>query len=94
MAKVTRKFQVTLPKAVANQYGIEPGDELQFQPAGGHILISKASTQSESPSVQEQLRLFDNATARIKSKELDSPPTKSQEREWSREDLYQRGLSD
>ena len=28
MAKVTSKLQVTLPKALADQYGIEPGDEI------------------------------------------------------------------
>ena len=28
MAKVTSKLQLTVPKAIADQYGIRPGDEL------------------------------------------------------------------
>src|SRR5439155_715229 len=29
MPKVTSKLQLTVPKAIADQYGIRPGDELQ-----------------------------------------------------------------
>jgi AbrB family looped-hinge helix DNA binding protein len=34
MPKVTSKLQLTVPKAIADQYGIRPGDELQWIPAG------------------------------------------------------------
>ena len=34
MAKVTSKLQVTVPKAIADHYGIRPGDEIQWIPAG------------------------------------------------------------
>ena len=33
MAKVTSKLQVTIPKAIAEQYGIKPGDEIEFRPS-------------------------------------------------------------
>jgi AbrB family looped-hinge helix DNA binding protein len=34
MPKVTSKLQLTVPKAIAEQYGIRPGDELEWIPAG------------------------------------------------------------
>ena len=32
MAKVTSKLQVTVPKAIADRFGIRPGDEIEFMP--------------------------------------------------------------
>ena len=34
MAKVTSKRQLTVPKFIADQYGIKPGDQLDWVPAG------------------------------------------------------------
>jgi hypothetical protein len=34
MAKVTSKYQVTLPKGIAEQYNIRPGDHIDWAPAG------------------------------------------------------------
>ncbi|HEY4764571.1 MAG TPA: AbrB/MazE/SpoVT family DNA-binding domain-containing protein [Candidatus Sulfotelmatobacter sp.] len=34
VAKVTSKLQLTVPKAIADHYGIRPGDELDWIPAG------------------------------------------------------------
>ena len=34
MSRVTSKLQVTIPKAVADRYGIAPGVEIAFEPAG------------------------------------------------------------
>ncbi len=39
MSKITSKLQVTIPKAIADQYGIKPGDEIEFQPAGDVIRV-------------------------------------------------------
>ena len=33
MAKVTSKLQVTVPKALAERYGIRPGDDIRFEEA-------------------------------------------------------------
>ena len=30
MAKVTSKFQVTVPKTIADRYSIGPGDEIEW----------------------------------------------------------------
>ena len=38
MAKVTSKLQVTVPKAIAEQYSIRPGDEIDWAPAGDVIV--------------------------------------------------------
>src|SRR5215475_9665916 len=39
MSKVTSKLQLTVPKAITDQYGIRPGDELQWVPAGDSIRV-------------------------------------------------------
>jgi AbrB family looped-hinge helix DNA binding protein len=49
MAKVTSKLQLTLPKKLADQYGIKPGDEVQFREAGNiiHLLPPAQVTKGE-----------------------------------------------
>ena len=68
MAKVTSKLQLTIPKAIAEQYKIRPGDELDWLPAGKTIRVVKrarsASRKTVDATLQERLRLFDQATAR------------------------------
>jgi AbrB family looped-hinge helix DNA binding protein len=94
MSKVTSKLQVTIPKTIAQQYGIKPGDEIEFQPAGETIrIVTQKGRQADRLSVEERLRLFDEATARQRRREAGmklpaDPPTK---RDWKREDLYERG---
>lgn len=36
---MTSKLQVTLPKAIADRYGVAPGADLVFEPAGDSIRI-------------------------------------------------------
>ena len=94
MAKVTSKRQVTIPKAIADQYGIEPGDEIEFQAAGEVIrVVPPNGRRSARLSVAERLRLFDEATARQKRREegMKLPDEPAAERDWKREDLYTRG---
>lgn len=96
MAKVTSKLQITLPKRIAEQYGVEPGDELEFVPAGDNIQIVLGSGDPGSRfATEERLRLFDEATARQRRREKDMPlPGKRRnKRDWKREDLYTRGSS-
>jgi len=94
MSKVTSKLQVTIPKAVAEQYGIKPGDEIEFVPAGDVIrVVPPGRRRTPRLSVEERLRLFDEATARQREREAKmklpaEPPT---DRGWTREDLYDRG---
>lgn len=94
MAKVTSKLQVTLPKRIAEQHGITPGDEIEFISAGELIHIVPAGARPQAGfSVQERLRLFDEATERLRrrARDLALPSQSAAGRDWRREDLYTRG---
>ena len=43
MSKVTSKLQVTVPKALAERYGIRPGDDIRFEEAGEVIRVVPAA---------------------------------------------------
>jgi AbrB family looped-hinge helix DNA binding protein len=92
MSKVTSKLQVTIPKAIARQYGIEPGAEIEFRPAGAEIRVVPPRTERQRLAVAERLRLFDESTARARRRWPDRPPRDpSSGRGWTRDDLYARG---
>ena len=92
MSKVTTKLQVTVPKAVAERYGIEPGDEIEWEPAEDYISVVPASRRrAPRPDVRERLRLFDATTARLKALQKVSPLRPARDRGWTRESLYDRG---
>ncbi len=94
MAKVTSKLQITIPKRLADQYGISPGDELQFVPAGDGIRLVPGKVLSPRElSPAERLRLFDEATVRQRAREqrLTLSGERPEKRDWTREELYTRG---
>ena len=92
MAKVTSKLQVTIPKAIADAYGITPGVELDWVPAGDGIRVVTAATAASATEVRRRLALFDEATARQAAREQATPrPIETAGRGWTREDLYGRG---
>lgn len=94
MSKVTSKRQVTIPKTVATQYGIEPGDEIEFQPAGDVIRVLPPQQKQPRLDAAERLRLFDQATERQQKRQEERPSlesTPSADRGWTREELYSRG---
>jgi AbrB family looped-hinge helix DNA binding protein len=102
MSKVTTKLQLTVPKTIADQYGIRPGDELEWVSAGETIRlvpVSRTRKSGQGLSVKERLALFDQATERQREREaaLDKGDVTSSEsdadRGWTREDIYIRGLS-
>ena len=91
MAKVTSKLQVTVPKALAERYGIRPGDEITWLAAGDTIRIAPAARQQPASDRSARLKLFDQATARQRRRTRARPKTKPVgHRGWKREDLYQR----
>lgn len=103
MSKVTSKLQLTLPKAIADQYGIKPGDELEWVPAGESIrvkLVRRKAKSGQQLSTEERLALFDEGTKRLdalQAEELKKNAGRRVTREtrgWTREDLYNddRGL--
>lgn len=90
MSKVTSKLQVTLPKAVAEQYRIRPGDEIEFVPAGEVIRVVPFA-RARKGGAAARLRLFDEATARQARRQAGRPLAGQTERGWTREELYTRG---
>ena len=96
MAKVTSKLQVTVPKAIAEQYGIHPGDNIEWVPAGDAVRVHMGKPRARGPAagdIARRLELFDLATERQharQKKALRARP-KARARGWRREDVYDRG---
>jgi AbrB family looped-hinge helix DNA binding protein len=100
MAKVTSKLQLTVPKVIADQYGIRPGDELEWIPAGESIRVEIVRLQASHGAVlspEERLALFD-ANSRwldelqmeqLKDAKKEGRRTTRENRGWTREDLYE-----
>src|SRR5262245_48859171 len=94
MAKVTSKLQVTVPKAVADRFGIRPGDEIDWIVDGDTIRVVRSDRRREL-STTERLALFDEATERQKERNrqwrrLHGSKTPT-DRGWTRDELYVRG---
>jgi bifunctional DNA-binding transcriptional regulator/antitoxin component of YhaV-PrlF toxin-antitoxin module len=90
MAKVTSKLQVTLPRSLARQYGIDPGDEILWEAAGDVIRVVPGG-KPVAPDPAERLTIFDGATARQRAREKTCPRPPAKSRGWTREELYGRG---
>jgi len=101
VGKVTSKLQVTVPKAIADRYGIRPGDEIEWLAADDAIRVvvrrrpSRAGRAAREDERARRLRLFDLATARQRSREQQAAPRPAAAgRGWTRADLYDRGGTD
>ncbi len=93
MSKITSKFQVTLPKRLAEEYGLEPGDHIEFVAAGDIIhVLPPTHVATTELSVEERLRAFDAATARQRQREqaMALPEASPEARDWTRDSLYDR----
>jgi bifunctional DNA-binding transcriptional regulator/antitoxin component of YhaV-PrlF toxin-antitoxin module len=91
MAKVTSKLQVTLPKVLAEQYGIAPGDEIAWESAGDAIRVVPG-TVPVRPDRETRLHRFDQATDRQRRRDRGVKATGApHDRKWSRSELYSRG---
>lgn len=89
MARVTSKLQVTIPKVVADRYGIRPGAEIAFEAAGDVIRVVPRPQPERDP--RERVKLFERALARQRQREAAHSFPEVKERGWSREELYDRG---
>ena len=90
MGKVTSKLQVTVPKAIADEYRIKPGDEILWVSSGDSIRVTLPGRGPAPVDRRARLRLFDQATERQARR--GQPPSKSAKaRGWTREELYERG---
>lgn len=92
MSKVTSKLQVTVPKVIADQYGIRPGDEIEWVAAGDTIRIVPPGRQGPARDLELRLKLFDAATERQRLRQSSRPKARAgRDRGWRRTDLYDRG---
>jgi AbrB family looped-hinge helix DNA binding protein len=95
MAKVTSKLQVTVPKAVADRFGIRPGDDIEWMVDGDTIRILRERDRRPL-SVAERLAIFDDATARQAARNrawrrTRGGPSRPTDRGWTRAGVYTRG---
>jgi AbrB family looped-hinge helix DNA binding protein len=92
MSRVTSKLQVTLPKAIADQFEIRPGDEIEWEPAGDVIRVLPPGAAPAALDREQRLRVFDAATHRQAERQAGARrrPKAGRDRGWTREDLYQR----
>jgi AbrB family looped-hinge helix DNA binding protein len=93
MAKVTSKFQVTVPKTIAERYSIHPGDDIDWVAAGDVIRVIPPGKEVAPQDRDSKLRFFDQATERQRKRASARRTNRSPERGWTREDLYRRGRS-
>lgn len=96
MSKVTSKLQVTIPKAIAERYGIRPGDEIEWEPGGAIIRVIPPGLREPRLSAEERLRLFKESRTRQRAREAEGPRLRklAADRGWTRDELYDRGRSD
>ena len=93
MAKVTSKYQVTLPKAIADEFNIRPGADIEWVAAGEVIRVIPPGKHVVTEDRESRLRLFDQATERLRRRPTGRQNKRSRDRGWRREDLYARGRS-
>ena len=94
MSKVTSKLQVTIPKRIAEQFAIKPGDEVEFLATPDGLRVLTATRRGGAAlSIEERLRLFDAATARQLERQsmMKFESTPGADRGWTRDELYTRG---
>lgn len=106
MSTVSNDLQVAIPKPIAEQYGIAPGSDVEFVPAGGSIRLvpEGAATRPASDTApddpDERVRQFDELMRWLRlSAEERAEEEAAWQREraavaaargWTREELYDR----
>lgn len=95
MSKVTTKLQVTIPKSIAIQYSIRPGDSISFEAAGDVIrVLPPDAAPPRQLDRRKRLALFDAGTLRQRARESRARRAPAERRGWTREELYRRGRTD
>jgi len=95
---VTSKLRLTVPKKIADQYGIRPGDELEWIPAGESIrveLVRRKARAGQQLSAEEGMALFEANMERVdrlqaeqmKEARESNAPSMREKRGWTREEL-------
>ena len=90
---MTSKLQVTIPKAIADRFGIKPGEEIEWLPAGDAIRVVPQADRTRSPDRRRRLELFDRATERQLTRQAGMTASRKTDRGWRREELYDRDVT-
>jgi AbrB family looped-hinge helix DNA binding protein len=90
MAKVTSKLQVTVPRAIADRFGIRPGDDIEWRAEGNAIRVLPRKEGGEALDREARLSSFDEATARQETRNRAGGRARRAGRGWTREELYER----
>ena len=91
MAKVTSKLQITVPKSLATELGIRPGDDIDWAIQGNGLRVTPGAGRRRVLDGESRLRLFDEATERQRHRQQNIEQTAARrDRGWSREELYDR----
>jgi antitoxin component of MazEF toxin-antitoxin module len=90
MAKLTSDLQVPVPQALVEKLGLRPGDEVEWA-SDGESLHVLPMVRRPSESIEQRLKLFDQATERQREREARRPAEPvATDRGWTREELYDR----
>jgi len=89
VGKITSKYQVSLPKALADRLGVRPGDEVEWRIAGDELRVAPHRRRAEL-SLEKRLQMFDEAKKRQASRNK-GRRVRGGSRGWTREELYDRG---
>ena len=82
-----------MPKTIAREYGIGPGDDIRFEPSGEVIRVvpPSADVPTGPHEIEKRLALFDAASARQRARKSVGSRERSATRGWTREELCRRG---
>ena len=92
MGRVNSKLQVTIPKALADRYGIRPGDHIRFEEACEVLRVVPVDTRTRTKTqdVSAGPARFDAATAWQRARKANQPAHRASARGWDRESRYAR----
>jgi len=63
VGKVSSKYQVSIPKSLAERLGVHPGDEIDWRVAGNELGVTPRHAR-RAVTIEERLSSFDAATRR------------------------------
>ena len=89
MVRVNSNLELPIPRAIAERYGIRPGDELEVLPANDSIRVIPVRHEKSQESVAARLDRFREMLRQYDETADKRPAFAWDQRGWHREDLYQ-----
>lgn len=87
-SKVTSKLRVTIPKALADRFGIRPGGTIVWEAAGGRLRVKVPGSEPRL-DLAERERLLRESFARQRAREAANPAPATEGHRWTRDDFYE-----